>query len=170
MDSILSRCQFFPVWSTDSTLSNQIPCKLFYRFWQADSECWKEKEKIQNRQLCSFFFKSLLNLGFPPGSAGKESAYNVGDLDSIPGSGRAAKDGDSYPLQYSSLENSHGQRSLEEHSQRLQRIDTTERLACVYWICYNTALFYGAFSVLFCFGHEACGILNPHLLHWKAKS
>ena len=44
--------------------------------------------------------------GFPGGSAGKESACNVGDLDSIPGLGRSPGKGNGYPLQYSGLENS----------------------------------------------------------------
>ena len=45
-------------------------------------------------------------LGFPWGSAGKESACNVGDLGSIPGLGRSPGEGTGYPLQYSGLENS----------------------------------------------------------------
>ena len=45
-------------------------------------------------------------LGFPCGSAGKESAYNVGDLGLIPGLGRSPGEGKGYPLQYSGLENS----------------------------------------------------------------
>ena len=45
-------------------------------------------------------------LGFPGGSAGKESACNVGDLGSIPGLGRSPGEGKGYPLQYSGLENS----------------------------------------------------------------
>ena len=43
--------------------------------------------------------------GFPCGSAGKESAYNVGDLGSILGLGRSPGEGKGYPLQYSGLEN-----------------------------------------------------------------
>ena len=35
----------------------------------------------------------------------KESAYNVGDLGSIPGLGRPPGEGNSNPLQYSCLEN-----------------------------------------------------------------
>ena len=35
----------------------------------------------------------------------KASAYNAGDLDSIPGSGRSPREGNGNPLQYSSLEN-----------------------------------------------------------------
>ena len=45
-------------------------------------------------------------LGFPGGSAGKESTYNVGDLGSIPGLGGSPGEGKGYPLQYSGLENS----------------------------------------------------------------
>ena len=45
-------------------------------------------------------------LGFPCGSAGKESACNAGDLGSIPGLGRSPGEGKGYPLQYSGLENS----------------------------------------------------------------
>ena len=45
-------------------------------------------------------------LGFLCGSAGKESACNVGDLGSIPGLGRSPGEGKGYPLQYSGLENS----------------------------------------------------------------
>ena len=41
----------------------------------------------------------------PGGSAGKESAYNAGDLGSVPGSGRSPGEGIGYPLQYSFLEN-----------------------------------------------------------------
>ena len=46
------------------------------------------------------------SMGFPCGSAGKESACNVGDLGSIPGMGRTSGEGKGYPLQYSGLENS----------------------------------------------------------------
>ena len=44
--------------------------------------------------------------GIPDSSVGKESACNAGGLSSIPGSGRSAKEGIGYPLQYSGLENS----------------------------------------------------------------
>ena len=45
-------------------------------------------------------------LGFPCGSAGKESAYNAGDFGSIPGLGRSLREGKGYRLQYSGLQNS----------------------------------------------------------------
>ena len=43
-------------------------------------------------------------LGFPGGSAGKESACNAGDLGSIPGLGRSPGEGKGHPLQSSGLE------------------------------------------------------------------
>ena len=46
----------------------------------------------------------LKSLGFPGGSAGRESACNAGDLASIPGLGRSPGEGKGYPLQYSGLE------------------------------------------------------------------
>ena len=45
-------------------------------------------------------------LGFPYGSAGKESACNMGDLGLIPGLGRSSGERKGYPFQYSGLENS----------------------------------------------------------------
>ena len=45
-------------------------------------------------------------LGFPGGSAGKESACNAGDLGSIPRLGRSPGERKGYPLQYSGWENS----------------------------------------------------------------
>ena len=54
--------------------------------------------------------------GFPCGSPGKESTCNVGDLGSIPGLGKSPEGGHDNPLQYSCLENPHGQRSLASYS------------------------------------------------------
>ena len=45
-------------------------------------------------------------LGFPGGSDGKGSACNVGDLGSIPWSGRSPAEWNGYPPLYSCLENS----------------------------------------------------------------
>ena len=43
---------------------------------------------------------------FCDGSAGKEPTCNAGDLGLIPGLGRSPREGTSYPVQYSGLENS----------------------------------------------------------------
>ena len=45
-------------------------------------------------------------MGFPCGSAGKESTCNAGELGSIPGLGRSPGEGKRYPLLYSGLKNS----------------------------------------------------------------
>ena len=68
-------------------------------------------------------------LGFPGGSVGKKSAYNVGDLGSIPGLGKSPGGGNGNPIQYSCLENPHGERGLVCCSPwGLKESDVTERL------------------------------------------
>ena len=47
----------------------------------------------------------LRNTTFCDGSEVKASAWNAGDLGSIPGSGRSPGEGNGNPLQYSCLEN-----------------------------------------------------------------
>ena len=69
-------------------------------------------------------------MGIPGGSDGKESACYEGDLGSIPGLGRSPEGGHDNPLQYSYLENPHGQRSLAGYSPRgCKESDMTERLS-----------------------------------------
>ena len=66
-------------------------------------------------------------MGFPSSSGGKESAYNAGDLGSIPGLGRSPGGRQGNPLQDSCLENPHGQRSLVGYSPRGHKeSDTTK--------------------------------------------
>ena len=69
--------------------------------------------------------------GFPGGSDGKEYACNAEDPGLIPGLGRSPGGGHGNPLQYSCLENPHGQRrSLAGyHPQRRKESDMTERLS-----------------------------------------
>ena len=63
-------------------------------YWQADS------------LPCQPAGKSSKVLGFPHGSAGKESARSAGDPGLIPGLGRSPREGKGCPAQYSGLENS----------------------------------------------------------------
>ena len=68
--------------------------------------------------------------GFHGGSDSKELACNSGDLRSIPGLGRSLGGGHGNPLQYSCLENPHGQRSLVGYSPwGLKELDMTELLS-----------------------------------------
>ena len=53
-----------------------------------------------------FISPAPIFLGFPCGSAGKESTCNAGDLGLIPGLGSSPGEGRGYQLQYSGLENS----------------------------------------------------------------
>ena len=58
-----------------------------------------QEDLLEKRQATHSAF-----LGFPGGSAGKESTRNAGDLGSIPGLGRSPGEGKGYPLQDSDLE------------------------------------------------------------------
>ena len=66
---------------------------------------------------------------FPGGSDGKASAYNAGDLGSIPESGRSPGEGNGNPLQYSCLENPmDGGTWLGYSPWGHKELDTTEQL------------------------------------------
>ena len=67
-------------------------------------------------------------LGFPCGSAGKESACNAGDLGLIPGLGRSPGEEKGYPLQYSGLEI-----SIDCIVHVVTESDTTEQLSLTQW-------------------------------------
>ena len=58
---------------------------------------------IENKEI---MYSLILSKSFPCGSAGKESACNVGVLGSVPGFGRSPGEEKGYPLQYFHLENS----------------------------------------------------------------
>ena len=110
----------------DKCVSNILTrCKPYYMFSRSDIFClrslchvaqlirirlqcrrpwfdsWDGKIRWRRDRLLTPVF-----LGFPGGSAGKESTCNAGDLGSIPGLGRSPGEGNGYPVQYSGLENS----------------------------------------------------------------
>ena len=69
-------------------------------------------------------------MGFPGGSNSKEIVCNGGDLGLVPGLGRSTAGGCGNPLQYSCLENAHGQSSLVGYSPwGCKDSDTTEQLS-----------------------------------------
>ena len=69
--------------------------------WEPGFDPWVGKIPWRRDRLPTPVF-----LGFPGGSAGKESACNVGDLSLISGLGGSPGGGHGNPLQYSCLENS----------------------------------------------------------------
>ena len=78
-------------------------------------------------------------LGFPCGSAGKESVCNAGDLGSIPELGKTPGEGKGYPLQYSGLENTtdcivHG---VAKSQTRLSNFHLHLHLICLWQVCSN---------------------------------
>ena len=77
--------------------------------WGEDKWKFDYAWTLMNSALFSFADFNLYHfavMGFPRGSAGKESTCNVGDLGLIPGLARSPGEGKGYPLYYYSLENS----------------------------------------------------------------
>ena len=70
-----------------------------------------------------FICCEMIAVGFPCGSAGKESACNARDLVLIPGLGRSPGEGKSYLLQYSCLEDSMDYRALGVTKSRIRLSD-----------------------------------------------
>ena len=84
-------------------------------------------------------YLQVREMGFPSGSDGKESTCNVGDLGSIPGLRRSPGGGHGNLLQYSGLENPHGQRSLVGYSLWGSReSDRTDQLSTAQQLTYST--------------------------------
>ena len=63
---------------------------------------------------------------FPGGSDDKNSAYNIGDLHSIPELGRSPGEGNGYPLQYSYMENSIDRGDWRGKVRHHKELDRTE--------------------------------------------
>ena len=102
------------------------PLSTFKYFLQGS-----EQPRLLSTQ--GLFAWTMRTEGFPGSSVVKylpANAGGAGDSSSIPGSGRSPGGGHGNPLQYSCLENPHGQRSLDGYSPRGHKeSDTTEQLA-----------------------------------------
>ena len=101
---------FLLLWVTPSLIAQlvkNLPAILETLVWfLGGTICWKR-----------YRLPTPVFLGFPGGSAGKESACNAGDLGLIPGLGRSPGEGKGYPLQYSGLENSRGHKESDTSEQ-----------------------------------------------------
>ena len=81
-------------------------CQVFWKKTKSIAAgSWKLSAPGEDVKRPHFLLWSYRLIGFPGHSDSKESACNVGDKDSIPGSGRSPGEGNGDPLQYSCLEN-----------------------------------------------------------------
>ena len=83
-------------------------CLQFRRLW---FDSWVRKIPKRRERLPIPVF-----LGFPGGSDGKQFTCSEGDLGSVPRLGRFPGGGYGNPVQYSCLENPHGQKTLDGYS------------------------------------------------------
>ena len=123
---------WFPLWALMNNTARSIPIHAFTRkygfYYLGPNYNFKMKNNFYDKMHYIDLGVLSAKWGFQGGSDRKESACNVGDLGSIPGSGRSPGEGNSNSLQYSSGE-SHGQRSLAGYSPcGLKGSDMTERL------------------------------------------
>ena len=91
----------FPWWSSWASLIAQLIKNPHLQCRRPWSNYWVRKICWRRDRLPPPVF-----LGFPCGSAGKESNCNAEDLGWIPGLRRYPGEGKGYPLQHSGLENS----------------------------------------------------------------
>ena len=118
-------------------------------------------------------------MGFPCGSAGKESVCNAGDMSSITGLGRSREERKGYPLQYSGLANSmdcivHG---VTKSWTRLSNLHFHFHIyicMCVY-VCVHAMSLHSCPALcdpMDCSlpGFSAHGVLQARLLEWVAIS
>jgi len=109
--------------SDSSTWTKQ---ENFIHFCVEDHRITGERTSKHTFPLAMRKLKSR-EVNVPGRSDSKESVCNLGDLSSIPGLGRSPGGGHGNPLQYSCLENPHGQRSLVDYSPwGHKESDTTE--------------------------------------------
>ena len=114
-----------PLQKGKATHSSNLGLPLWLSWWRIGLQCgrpgfdpWVGKIPWRRESL-----PTPVILGFPCGSAGKESACSAGDLGLIPGSGRSPGEGKGYPLQHSGLENS------MDYQWGCKQWDTTEWLS-----------------------------------------
>ena len=115
------------------------PSSFFFNEWLEEG---KIRELNGGRVVLKISFGRQATLGFPCGSAVKESARKAGDVGSTPGLKRSPGEGKGYPFQYSGLEN-----SVDCIVHRVTKSPTlrwtTERLSltCVFEsLCYNLSV------------------------------
>ena len=140
------------------------------------------QQSIQQSLWSTFTIWRLISrlLGFPGASAGEGSACNVGTLGSTPGLGRSPGEGNSYPLQYSGLENSmdfivHGvtKSRTQQSNVHTSRLSTLKKLVTWSGDCSKPNTLFCRFSLVVCFVDTSVGMSIPisqfipsHLSPW----
>ena len=97
---------FLALWTPcSSTLAQPFPSLGLFSLWDLEGKTETRQPGQLRPNTQSVLSDSALNLkapddilGFPGGSAGKESTCHAGDLGSIPGLGRSPGEGKGYPL------------------------------------------------------------------------
>ena len=95
-----------------------------------------KEEKEADEDVTGFGWNCMWCLmGFPGGAEVKASVCNVGDQDSIPGSGRSPEEENCNPLHYSCLENPMDRGAWYSTVHRAAKSRTTERLHFHFFQC-----------------------------------
>ena len=106
----------------------------FFTIWVIWAQNLKKKKKRVKYSIDHFVYWLM---SFPGGSDSKESACNAGDLSSIPRSGRCPGEGNSYPLQYSCLENPMDRRPWQATVHGITKSRTWLSDFTSYWLILN---------------------------------
>ena len=89
---------------------------------------FRVKMQVKRHLVLDFvLYQVLVSWGLPYSSDGKESAYNAGDLGSVPGSGRSGE-GNGNPLQNSCLENPRDRGAWRAKKSQTRLSDNTHTL------------------------------------------
>ena len=115
--------------NTNYSEISQIILKFIYLFsFGCTASSWLHRLSLVAVWGCSLLWL-LLFWGFPGGTVVENQAANtghIGDLGSIPGSGRSPGGGHGNPLQYSCLENSMDRGAWRATVHRVTESDTTQ--------------------------------------------
>ena len=117
---MLSRCSHAWLFATLWTVAHQLPLSMsygssilnflrnFHNIFHHSCTNLPQWTSVHFSPYPSLqlLFMSFMMIAIPGGSDGKWSFCNVGDLGSIPGSGRSTGEGNGTPLQYFCLKNS----------------------------------------------------------------
>ena len=136
------------------------------KLWTTTSHFWVSDSLFEKWHFIHFFFfpysgkysfPFIYFMGFPCGSAGKESTCNAEGLGSIPGLERFPGEGKGYPYLYSGLEYSTNCIAHGDAKSRTQMSDFHFMLNIMKWLQYHSEQFSWDF-----FSQKSYFLLNSH--------